>query len=149
METNSFSKPLSSASGTSSFNSTCTRLRFGVGAAGPGVGEPQLSGGKSGRHEKAVQERPGDPAPYLDLAEGLVRQYQTSGAGKLEEAVWAAKQARKLWPDGMEVEFWEGASRWLLGQVAEARQCLQRFIEHPAAVDDDDIVGWWRKHGSC
>ena len=91
-------------------------------------------GRQIGEARKAVQQRPGDPAPYLDLAEGLVRQYQTSGVGKLEEAVWAAKQAGKLWPDGMEVEFWEGLSRWQLGQAAEARECLQRFIEHPAVV---------------
>ena len=81
-----------------------------------------------------AKELPKDPTPYLELAEGLVRQHQIKAKGNLEEAVWAARQARRLWPGGPEAGFWEGLGQWLSGRKEEARSALEAFIKHPAAV---------------
>ncbi|MDH3223717.1 MAG: zinc-ribbon domain-containing protein [Gemmatimonadota bacterium] len=91
-------------------------------------------GKQIGRARDATRGRPTDPTPYLDLAEGLVRQYQGSGGGNLEEAVWAAREARRLWPTGAEADFWEGLSHWLMGREEEGREWLRRFTAHPARV---------------
>jgi hypothetical protein len=87
-----------------------------------------------GRSRVAVEENPEDPTPYLELAQGLVRQHQITGEGKLEEAVWAARQARKLWPGGAEADFWEGLGQWLSDRKEEATPLLKNFTQHPAAV---------------
>ena len=81
-----------------------------------------------------TKEGPKDPTPFLELAEGLVRQYQIKGKGNLEEAVWAARQARRLWPGSAEAEFWEGLGHWLSGREEEARSMLEVFVKHPAAL---------------
>jgi hypothetical protein len=91
-------------------------------------------GKQVGLARSEVARRPEDPTPYLELAEGLVRQYQIRGEGRLEEAVWAARQARRLWPGGAEPDFWEGLGQWLSGRRAEGRSLLRKFTTHPAVV---------------
>ena len=91
-------------------------------------------GRQIGLAREAIEERPSDPTPFLELAEGLVRQYQNASTGNLDEAIWAARQGRKLWPASPEPDFWEGLSHYLSGRPAEARVCLGRFVSHPAVV---------------
>jgi hypothetical protein len=92
-------------------------------------------GRQVGLAREAVAADPQDPAPYLDLAEGLVRQHQASGAGGLDEAVWASRRAGRLWPGGGgDPEFWEGVAHWLSGRPATAEPLLRRFLSHPASI---------------
>ncbi|NNF29095.1 MAG: hypothetical protein HKN73_17860 [Gemmatimonadetes bacterium] len=91
-------------------------------------------GRQIGMARKASAERPDDPTPYLELAEGLVRQFQNGSTGNLDEAIWAARQARKLWPGTPEPDFWEGLSHWMSDRRPEGRKCLSRFRSHPALV---------------
>lgn len=91
-------------------------------------------GRQIGRARAAVAERPSDPTPYLELAEGLVRQCQNDSAGNLQEAIWASRQARRLWPGSAEPDFWEGLSHCMSDRPLEGRECLRRFLSHPALV---------------
>ena len=44
-------------------------------------------GRQIGRAREAAKERQSDPTPCLDLAEGLVRQYQNASTGNVDEAI--------------------------------------------------------------
>ena len=76
----------------------------------------------------AIRSAPHDPAPHLALARALVEYHERTGQGQLDDAVAAARQAAKLWPQAPDVLLWEGVAHARAGRTKRARECLTRFL---------------------
>lgn len=77
---------------------------------------------------RAVEEAPKDPAGLLALARAIVEYHERTGAGNLEDALAAARKARRMWPDAPDAELWEGVAHARSGRQKQARSCLSRFL---------------------
>jgi tetratricopeptide (TPR) repeat protein len=76
-----------------------------------------------------LRSRADDPALLLSLAEATARLHQLSGAGKLEEAIAAARRAFKRWPEGVEALFWEALCHAEAGRPAKAKGLFAEFVK--------------------
>jgi tetratricopeptide (TPR) repeat protein len=89
-----------------------------------GAFRAQIAAAKSGLRSRAA-----DPGLLLSLAEATARLHQLSGAGKLEEAIAAARRAFKRWPEGVEALFWEALCQAESGRPAKARALFAEFVK--------------------
>lgn len=78
---------------------------------------------------RAVETSPHDPGAHLALARSVVEYHERTGAGRLDDALAAARKARTLWPDAPDAELWEGIAHAREGRARQARVCLSRFLE--------------------
>ena len=86
---------------------------------------------------RAAKE-PDSAAAQLAVAEALVRYRQRTGQGRLDEALAAARKARRLLKghpasDGARADFWEASCQALMGRSTLARALFQRFVERSHA----------------
>ena len=88
---------------------------------------------------EGVSRAPDDPARQLALAEALVRLYEQTGAGRLSDAISAARRARRgsqgdrssapRWQQGAsEASFWEGLAQVLAGRPGLGEPLLAAFV---------------------
>ena len=85
--------------------------------------------------KKAVQAVPTDPSAHLAVARAIVEYHERTGAGRLDEAVAAARQATKLWPTAPDAALWEGIAHARAGRTKRARECLSRFLESAVSAE--------------
>ena len=83
--------------------------------------------------KQQLVDRPEDPAALLALAEALVELHARTGFGKLQEAIAAARKARRLLAEGPAADrassyYWEGRAQDLRGMEDKARAALERFV---------------------
>jgi hypothetical protein len=80
------------------------------------------------RARQATQVSPTDPSAYLALAQAIVEYHERTDAGRLDEAVAAARKASKLWRDAPDATLWEGIAHARSGRAKQARECLSKFL---------------------
>lgn len=78
---------------------------------------------------KGLRDAPDDPARLIAVAEAVARFHQRTGQGNLDEAIAAARRARKLWPEGAEAVFWEAVCHDEAGRRGRARTLFTAFVE--------------------
>jgi hypothetical protein len=76
-----------------------------------------------------LKKSPDDPALLLSFATALIRCHERVGQGDLNEAIAAARQSQKHWPDSLEPLFWEGLAHYLAGRLKKAEVLLRRYLE--------------------
>lgn len=84
--------------------------------------------------KRGLEERPGDPALLLQLAQAVARYHQRTGQGNLDEAIAACRKALQIWPDACEALFWEAVCQRLAGRDAKARELFVSFIERAPRI---------------
>ena len=84
-----------------------------------------------GATRRKLAEKPRDPALLLELAETIVRCRQLSGEGDLDEAISAARRARKEWPETTLTDYWEAMGQIEAGRPSKARRLLEKFLAKP------------------
>jgi Probable zinc-ribbon domain len=85
-----------------------------------------------------LAQEPDSAAAQLGVAAALVRYRQRTGLGSLDEALAAARKARRLLKghpasDGARADFWEASCQALAGRHALARPLFERFVERAHA----------------
>jgi len=60
---------------------------------------------------RAVEEEPRSAAAHLALARAIVEYHERTGAGRLDDAVAAARKAAKLRPEGLDAALWARITR--------------------------------------
>jgi hypothetical protein len=84
--------------------------------------------------KRRVGRESSDHAAWLALSEAIVELFRAKGEGSLDEALAAARQARRMMKDhpvrgATEPLFWEGTCHALAGRVARARRAYTEFLE--------------------
>ena len=80
------------------------------------------------RARQLTRDAPGDPSGHLALARAIVEYHERTGAGRLDDAVAAARRAGKIWRDAPDATLWEGVAHARAGRAKQARECLSRFL---------------------
>ncbi len=83
---------------------------------------------------QGLEERPGDPALLIQLAQAVAQYHQHSGQGNLDEAISACRKALESWPDACEALFWEATCQQLAGREMKARDLFASFVERAPRV---------------
>ncbi|MCA9698939.1 MAG: zinc-ribbon domain containing protein, partial [Myxococcales bacterium] len=88
--------------------------------------------------KRALANKPDDAGAQLAVAEAIVELHARFGKGKLEQAVAAARKARRLLKDRPAsaralTHYWEGRAQALREQEGAARECFGAFLEHAGA----------------
>jgi hypothetical protein len=81
------------------------------------------------RTRAGLAERIDDPALLLELAETIVRLHERTDHGRLDDAVAAARRARRLWPEAVEALFWEAAAHAGAGRRNRALPLFEEFLK--------------------
>jgi hypothetical protein len=102
----------------------CRRQRRTIHALGVQVGNAR----------QELRAKPDDPRALLELASGIVQQFERSGHGPLDEAVAAARKAAEVWPDSAEPWFWEAKAQKLAGRTKKAAPLFARFVDRARKV---------------
>lgn len=88
-----------------------------------------------------VRHDPGDGTAWLLLAASIVRYHQRTGQGNLEEAISAARRARKLMPKAAETIFWEALAGLQSGRHQKPWQMLETFVRlEPRSKREYDLL---------
>lgn len=77
---------------------------------------------------QATLSTPSDPSTHLALAQAIVEYHERTGAGRLDDAVAAARRAGKLWRDAPDASLWEGVAHARAGRAKQARERLSEFL---------------------
>jgi hypothetical protein len=80
------------------------------------------------RARQATQDSPDDPGAHLAVAQAIVEYHERTGHGRLDDAVSAARKARRLWRDAPDADLWEGIAHARAGRTEQARRCLSKFL---------------------
>lgn len=88
--------------------------------------------------KREAAARPEDPAALLAVAEAIVEFHVRRGQGKLDEALAAARKARRLLRDEPATartltHYWEARAQARRGRVDEARAAFEAFLAHAGA----------------
>jgi tetratricopeptide (TPR) repeat protein len=86
------------------------------------------------RARQATQDAPGDPSAHLTLARAIVEYHERTGAGRLDDAVAAARKAAKIWKDAPDASLWEGIAHARAGRARRARECLTEFLDRAPSL---------------
>lgn len=78
--------------------------------------------------KQRLDSNPSDVQALFDLSASTLRFFQQTGQGKMDEAIAAARRARKLVPNSAEPLFWEGAAQMALQRRKLGVPILERFI---------------------
>jgi hypothetical protein len=65
---------------------------------------------------------------HLTLSRAIVEYHERTGAGRLDDAVAAARKAAKVWKDAPDASLWEGIAHARTGRAKQARECLTEFL---------------------
>ena len=82
-----------------------------------------------GLARRQVEDSPKSATVQLDLAEALVRYRQSAGEGNMQQAVAAARKARRLSKQQSESYFWEALAQHAQGRLEIAKQLLETYLE--------------------
>jgi tetratricopeptide (TPR) repeat protein len=88
-------------------------------------------GTQIGLAKASLKQNRNDPALLLDLAEAIALYQQRTGQGKLNEAIAAARRARRLDPQALDAFFWEACCHAQAGRKPKAKELFKRFLECP------------------
>jgi len=84
------------------------------------------------RARQAARDAPTDPEVQLALARAIVEYHERTDAGRLDDAVAAARKAAKLWPEAPDASLWEGIAHARAGRAKQARERLAQFVSRDA-----------------
>ncbi|MFN7936821.1 MAG: zinc-ribbon domain containing protein [Bryobacteraceae bacterium] len=99
--------------------------------------------GRIGAARAATQADERNAAAWLELSEALVQFHEFTGAGNLEEAVAAARKARRLDKKLVEARLWEAVAQDRAGHKEKARQLAAEYLR--LATRRTPMVQRWRK----
>jgi tetratricopeptide (TPR) repeat protein len=92
------------------------------------------------RARQATRDAPTDPSAHLALARAIVEYHERSDAGRLDDAVAAARRASKLWRDAPDASLWEGVAHARAGRAKRARECLSEFLNRAPSTHASLLV---------